>query len=325
MNKKYIALTLGDPTGIGPELILKLLEKPIFLKKKLVIIANEFILRKTLKLLKKEFPLHKLSQDLNWKKNYLNFFDVQLKLKNQSFQFGKPNKFTSQYAFAFITEAIEMAKKGLVKAVVTNPVSKSEITRAGIPFVGHTELFGERTNSEKTYMTFIGPKGMASLVTTHLALKDVSSAIKKRSIIDNFKMTWPVAQKLYGSKIRAAILSFNPHAGEAGLFGDEEIKEINPAVRYLKKRFSVDGPFPSDSFWGFLYKRRPYHLILSMYHDQGLIPVKMGILGKTVNTTLGLPFVRTSVDHGTAYDIAGKNKADVSGLQQAIHYAEKLI
>lgn len=325
MNKKYIALTLGDPAGIGPELIFKLLEKPIFRKKKLVIVANEFILRETLKLLKKKFPLHKLSQDLNWKKDYLNFFDVQLKLKNQRFQFGKPNKFTSQYAFAFITEAIELAKKGLVRAVVTNPVSKSEITRSGIPFVGHTELFGERTNSKKTYMTFIGPKGMASLLTTHLALKKVSSVIKKRSIIDNFKMTWPVAQKLYGPKIRTAILSFNPHAGESGLFGDEEIKEINPAVRYLKKRFPVDGPFPSDSFWGFLYKRRPYHLILSMYHDQGLIPVKMGVLGKTVNTTLGLPFVRTSVDHGTAYDIAGKNKADVSGLQQAVHYAEKLI
>lgn len=325
MNKKYIALTLGDPTGIGPELVFKLLEKPNFRKKKLIIVANEFILSETLKLLKKKIPLHKLSQNLNWKQDYLNFFDVQLKLKNQSFQFGKPNKFTSQYAFAFITEAIELAKKGLVSAVVTNPVSKSEITRAGIPFIGHTELFGERTNSEKTYMTFIGPKGMASLLTTHLALKEVSSHIKKRSIIDNFKMTWPVAQKLYDPKIRAAILSFNPHAGESGLFGNEEIKEINPAVRYLKKRFPVDGPFPSDSFWGFLYKRRPYHLILSMYHDQGLIPVKMGVLGKTVNTTLGLPFVRTSVDHGTAYDIAGKNKADVTGLQQAVHYAEKLI
>jgi len=325
MNKKYIALTLGDPTGIGPELIVKLLEKPIFLNKKLIVVANEFILKKTLKLLKKKICLHKLSQDLNWEKNCLNFFDVQLNLKNQSFQFGKPNKFTSQYAFAFITESIELAKKGLIKAVVTNPVSKSEITRAGLPFVGHTELFGEKTNSAKTYMTFIGPKGMASLLTTHMALKDVSSVINKKSIIDNFKMTWPVAQKLYGSKIRAAILSLNPHAGESGLFGNEEIKEINPALRYLKKRFPVDGPFPSDSFWGFLYKRRPYHLILSMYHDQGLIPVKMGILGKTVNTTLGLPFVRTSVDHGTAYDIAGKNKADVSGLQQAIHYAEKLI
>ncbi len=221
-----------------------------------------------------------------------------------------------------ITTAVEMAKRGELAAVVTCPISKTLMQQAGRFYEGHTQLIASLTHCEDYVMMLAGKKLRVALVTIHCALKDVSSILSREKVYRTIRITVRALERDFGLPMpRLAVAALNPHAGEEGLFGREEEKIIRPAIRKAKAEgHQVEGPFPADSLF-FRVARGEFDAVVAMYHDQGLIPLKLLHFSDAVNVTLGLPIIRTSVDHGTAYDIAGKDMADPSSLKAAIRMA----
>lgn len=233
---------------------------------------------------------------------------------------GKPDRRAGRAQHGFVVEAIEAAKDGRVDALCTAPVSKEQIIRAGIPFTGHTELLAESFGAE-VLMLLAGPKLKVALATNHLPLKQVPGALKTKKLTQQLEL---LSRSL--GRPRIAVCGLNPHAGEGGTMGREELDVIAPAVRAAtKKGLDVSGPLPADGLFAKLHTGAfPYDVVLAMFHDQGLCVAKALDFRHTVNVTLGLPLPRTSPDHGTAYDIAGKGKADPEPMVQALLMAVKL-
>jgi 4-hydroxythreonine-4-phosphate dehydrogenase len=225
----------------------------------------------------------------------------------------------------YIEEAVRWATIGKLDAITTCPINKHAMNAAGYSFPGHTELLAHLVGASSVAMMFLGSKWKIVLVTTHLPLKDVSKRITANRILSILRLTDEGMKKYFGiPRPQIAILGLNPHCGEGGLIGEEEKREILPAIAEAKSLgMDVEGPFPADSFFN-LSGRYSFDVVVSMYHDQGLIPIKMLDFKEAVNFTLGLPFIRTSVDHGTAYDIAGKGLADPTNLVKAILTASNL-
>jgi len=210
-------------------------------------------------------------------------------------------------------------------AITTCPINKHAMNAAGYSFPGHTELLAHLSHSSSVAMMFLGSKWKIVLVTTHLPLKDVSEWITASRILSTLRLTDEGMKKYFGiPHPKIAVLGLNPHSGEEGLLGEEEKREILPAIAEARSHgMNVEGPFPADSFFN-LSGRSTFDVVIAMYHDQGLIPIKMLDFKEAVNFTLGLPFIRTSVDHGTAYDLAGKGLADPTNLVKAILTAANL-
>ncbi len=330
MNRKPdlpIGLTIGDPAGIGPEITISLLTKHKDLRSKILVLANAELMALVMKHHNTKIPLNIISDPIKekLKPSALNVFNIpyQGPIKYDP---GHPDIDSGSLALASIKTAITLAQQKVLMAITTNPVSKENIARAGLKnFIGHTEYIANATKTKHFNMIFAGPHGVVGLVTTHLPLQKVAQHITENNIILSIENlnNHPICNINKAPSI--AILGLNPHAGENGLLGNEEKNEILPAIRHCQsKGMKVDGPFPADSFWSRGWKTGKYDTVLAMYHDQGLIPVKSGVIGQSVNITIGLPVIRTSVDHGTAFDIAGKGKADIKGLHAAIQYAIKL-
>jgi 4-hydroxythreonine-4-phosphate dehydrogenase len=239
---------------------------------------------------------------------------------------GRPTRTSAWLSFHYLESAVTLALNGKISGLVTGPVSKEGIRNAGIKgFRGQTEYLAERDGGKTVCMAFAGEKTVVGLATTHCSLKQVSSALDRKDLAQKIELLEAFCRRAYGPRTMTALLSLNPHAGEHGLFGMEEMRLLNPLIRDLRKNGrKIEGPFPSDAFWSRrgLWKR--FRAVLAMYHDQGLIPVKSGLLGRTVHTTLGLSFLRFSADHGTAFDIAGKGKADWTDTAYALDRAEEL-
>jgi len=225
----------------------------------------------------------------------------------------------------YVEEAVKWARKEALDAITTCPINKQAINQAGYSFPGHTELLGHLSQSSQVAMMFLGSKWKIVLVTTHLPLKDVSASITASRILSILRLADEGIKKYFGiSHPKMAVLGLNPHCGEEGLLGEEEKKEVLPAIVEARSLgMDVQGPFPADSFFS-LSGNSAFDAVISMYHDQGLIPIKMLDFKEAVNFTLGLPFIRTSVDHGTAYNIAGKGMADPANLVKAIVTAANL-
>jgi 4-hydroxythreonine-4-phosphate dehydrogenase len=226
----------------------------------------------------------------------------------------------------YIITAIAEAAAGLVAAVCTAPIHKEALHTAGIPFPGHTEIFADTLKAERYCMMLTSEAITCSLVTIHVGYREVPGLLTIERILDTIELTAAAMERLRGRKPRLLVCGLNPHAGEHGLFGDrEEERVIAPAVEAaLAKGIDVSGPLPPDT--AFLPKyRAATDAYVCMYHDQGLIPLKALAFEDAVNVTLGLPVVRTSVDHGTAFDIAWQGTADVSSLVQAVRLAAKLV
>ena len=233
---------------------------------------------------------------------------------------GKPSKKCGESQLNFLKRAVEDAKKGNLDAIITLPINKKVIKESGFSFPGHTEFLAESFKVKDFAMMLANEKLKVVLLTTHLPLKEVPKEVKKEKILSKLKL---INSLFKGSKI--GVCGLNPHAGEEGLFGEEEVKEIEPAVREAQKLgINAFGPYPSDTIFNRALKGE-FEIVLAIYHDQGLIPVKLTGFGKSVNITLGLPIIRTSVDHGTAYDIAGKGKADNGSFKEAVIAALNLI
>jgi len=237
-----------------------------------------------------------------------------------NFEFGRKARNTGKAQIEYIERAVHDAKEGKIDAIVTLPINKRAASMAGFKFPGHTEFLASRFDVKDFAMMLASEKLKVVLLTTHVALREVPDLIDENSIITKLKL---INESFKDGKI--AVAALNPHAGEGGLFGDEEIRIIKPAVEKAKSLgINVDGPFPSDTVFNRAVKGE-FKAVLCMYHDQGLIPIKLLSFGRCANVTLGLPIVRTSVDHGTAYDIAGRGLADPSSFKFAVSYALKLL
>ncbi len=225
-----------------------------------------------------------------------------------------------------LTQAVDDALSGKIDAIVTAPISKKSLEAAGYPWPGHTEFLAEKTGGHKVVMMMASPTLKVSLVTIHLPLEEVPKKITEEKIIDTVQITHRSLQKFWGFKSpRVAVCGLNPHAGEEGLLGEEEIRVIGPALEKLRKMgLNIEGPCVPDAVFHQAYEGQ-YDAVVCMYHDQGLIPFKMLHFRDGVNVTLGLPIIRTSPDHGTAFDIVGKGIADPSSMKAAIELAIQMV
>lgn len=303
MFRPTVGITMGDPAGIGPEVIVKALRKRDLLDQcRPVIIGSPTIMRRA------------GGQELD-------VIDCA-KADLRRIRPGKISQAAGQAAAEALKLAAQMALDGQLNAVVTAPVSKQALHLSGHPYPGQTEFLAKLTGAKRFAMMLVAGRLRVVLVTTHLPLSQIGGAVTKAGVLNTILLAHSALRELFGIKRpRVAVCALNPHAGEGGIFGDEENNIITPAIREAFRRgISTDGPLPADTIFA-PPMRRSWDVAVAMFHDQGLIPIKMHAFGKGVNTTLGLPIIRTSPDHGTAFEIAGKGMANPESMSQAIRLA----
>lgn len=323
-KRPVIGITMGDPVGIGPEIIVSALKDPLIYELcRPLVIGDVNIMERAVKLKKSSSML--LSVASPEKGTYTHGTIDILSLSELS---GKnavpatPDAKTGKAMLSYITKAVDLAMDKKIAAMVTCPITKTAMKMAGSKFHGHTELIAERTGTKDYAMMLAGDKLKVVLVTIHVPLSDVPKKITKEKIVETIRITENSLKNRFKIKSPViAVAGLNPHAGEESMFGTEEKEIIAPAVQQARDEgFNAAGPFPPDTLFYHAAKGK-YHGVVCMYHDQGLIPFKMIHFNDGVNTTLGLPIIRTSVDHGTAYDIAWKGVADSSSLTASIKMA----
>ncbi|QHT68002.1 4-hydroxythreonine-4-phosphate dehydrogenase PdxA [Rhodocytophaga rosea] len=320
--KPIVGITLGDFNGIGPEVTLKALSNNKILKLCTpVIYGSVKVLTKYRKLLNLEewtlHPVKSIDQISPKRTNVINCWNENIEI-----QPGKVTAEAGQSAFLALKMAVTDLQNKHIDAIVTAPINKHNIQSEEFKFAGHTEYFTESFGVKDSLMLLVSEGLRVGVVTGHIPLQGVKEAITKEKIISKVQVLLQALKRDFGiQKPRVALLGLNPHAGEEGLLGNEEQEIISPAINELKQKGNlVFGPFPADGFFGTMsYKK--FDAVLAMYHDQGLIPFKTIAFENGINYTAGLPIVRTSPDHGTAYNIAGKNVASESSMREAIYLA----
>ncbi len=322
-----IGITMGDPTGIGPEIIVKALSTEAVIKVcSPVVFGDEQVLLDTIRRENLSVQLKAIDEipEEGYQPEKIFLFPSS-QLKVDSFIFGNPDRKCGEAMVRYVDDAVRWIKRGKIDAITTCPINKQAINEAGYLFSGHTELLANLAQSSNVAMMFLGTRWKVVLVTTHLPLREVSKWIQKDRILQVIRLTDEGLRKYFGiDQPRLAVLGLNPHCGEEGLLGVEEREEITPAIDEARSQgMDVQGPFSADSFFD-ISGKNPFDAVIAMYHDQGLIPIKTFGFKESVNFTLGLPFIRTSVAHGTAYDIAGKGLADPTNLIKAIITAANL-
>ncbi len=322
MVTKKILITLGDPAGIGPEVIVKTLNTlPLHAGIENIIIGEQSILEETAKRL--HSPI-KFCSDQNPIENYVKVRSLDL-ISSADFEMGKISAVCGNAAYHYFTYAVEACLCGEAEAIVTAPLHKTAMNAAGHHFVGHTDILEKMTRAETVIMALVHPKLIVSHVTDHVSLRQALDVITKQRIKAVVKLTWKTLLATRTAKPRIALAGVNPHAGEGGLFGHEEIDILIPAMEELKREgYPTQGPFPGDTVFLQGLKGQ-FDAVLAMYHDQGFGPMKTVDFAHGVNCTLGLPFVRTSPDHGTAFEIAGKGEADFQSMKSAWELAIQLL
>jgi 4-hydroxythreonine-4-phosphate dehydrogenase len=330
--KKPLIITMGDPTGVGPEIIIQAvcsgafasLDRPLVVAGDLAVLqraaavcgqpcesraGSRLALGSTEVLLGQEvLPLRELSRLDPARQNY-----------------GRPLESSGRAMADYITWACEACLAGDASGMVTAPINKQALQLAGVDFPGHTELLAAQCGVGKVVMMLAGERLRVCMVTTHCALREVPKRLKAEAILATMRITAKALQEQFGlDQPRLAVLALNPHAGEGGLFGDEEQRHIRPAIAAARAEgIAASGPHSADTLFWFAAQGH-YDAVICMYHDQGLIPLKLLHFEDAVNVTLGLPIVRTSVDHGTAYDLAGTGQASPASLIAAVRMAARL-
>jgi 4-hydroxythreonine-4-phosphate dehydrogenase len=325
-QKPLIVITMGDPAGIGPEIIAKVIDSgEIFPLCRPVVIGDAGVMKKLIEEMRLSVTVNSIASlaQADPAKGKLDVLDLQ-NVKLSSHQWGTPAAASGKAVVEYIKKAVELTVSREADAVVTAPISKEMMNAAGHHYAGHTELLADLTGIKEYGMLFVGGGLRVMLATIHLALKDVPRHITEKTILTTLRLAHKATRYFGIDKPRIGVAALNPHAGEGKLFGTEEGDVILPAV--IKARgegIQASDPLPADTLF---YKARNNHydIVLAMYHDQGLAPLKMLAFGNAVNVTVGLPIIRTSVDHGTAYDIAGKGFADPASLLEAIKLASKM-
>jgi len=322
-----IGITMGDPVGIGPEIIIKALSfKGIFNICRPVVFGDQAILKRELKDDRTSFEVLS-SESIKAAILYPGTISIVpvSSLNPGRTIYGKPDKETGTAMAEYIRKSVCCAMTGEIDAIVTAPISKKSLQDSGNDFPGHTEMLAHLTNTKEVVMMLAGSTLRVVLVTIHCALNEVASNLTADRILKTIKVTNQNLRNYFKiEKPRIAVASLNPHAGENGLFGSEEKNIIFPAIKSAKDLgIDASGPYPSDTLFHSASKGN-FDAVVCMYHDQGLIPLKLLHFEDGVNITLGLPIIRTSVDHGTAYDIAGQGIADPLSLISAVKTAVEM-
>ena len=323
MTLPKIAVTMGDPAGVGPEVCLRLLQDEAIARLCTPIVFGSAAVLEQAAVQCCLAKPGKVVAGLSEADSpcVLDIGAIGL----DDFTTGAVNAATGRAAFTYIEDAINAALSGQIAAVTTAPINKVALHAADIPFPGHTEIFAAKTHSPRYCMLQYSSEVRAVFVTTHMGYAEVPGLLTKAAILDTIELGAQAMRRIRGGDPRIVVLGLNPHAGENGLFGTEEQVAIIPAIESARKLgLNVEGPVPPDT--AFLpAKRRETDLFVCMYHDQGHIPLKALCFDEAVNTTLGLPIVRTSVDHGTALDIAGLGQANPNSLFEAVKLALKFL
>ncbi|MEM9019642.1 MAG: 4-hydroxythreonine-4-phosphate dehydrogenase PdxA [Planctomycetota bacterium] len=332
-RKPVIGITMGDPAGVGPEVIVKALDD-IDLRRqaRFVVFGLNEQLAYAADLAELDAYWHRLQHDAARAEHELVHDVVCLDYDEYSLlgsAMQQPTRQGGQASRRFIDDALSAAVRpidaGGIDAIVTGPISKTAWSLAGFDrWPGHTEYLQYKTRAKRVAMMFHAPQINVVLATIHIPLMDIRNQLTIGRAFDAIDLGHESMQRLGITKPKIAVCGLNPHAGEDGLFGDEEQRLITPAIEVARKAgIDARGPFPADTLFT-APNLKKYDLFVAMYHDQGLIPVKMLAFDDAVNTTLGLPVIRTSVDHGTAYDIVGKNRANPGSMKAAIRMAIQL-
>ena len=335
--KPVLAITMGDPAGIGPEIAAKAFSNSsIYQQCKPLLIGNAEIIKKAVEIAKVDLKVRAISDvsEAQYQEGTIDVFDLELG-NPQAIKFGEVSAIAGDIAFRSVRKAIELAMDGKVDGTVTGPIHKGAINAAGHHFSGHTEIYAHYTNTPKYAMLLADEQLKVIHVSTHVSLREACDRVKKDRVIEVIQLLNDGLQRIGIQNPKIGVAGLNPHSSDGGLFGYEEEKEIIPAIQEaVKSGLNVEGPVPPDALYA-LANGGKYDGCVAMYHDQGHIPFKVvGFIWdpktkamksvKGVNITLGLPIIRTSVDHGTAFEIAGKGIASSDALLFAIEYAVKL-
>jgi 4-phospho-D-threonate 3-dehydrogenase / 4-phospho-D-erythronate 3-dehydrogenase len=324
MNQKsppLFAITMGDPSGIGPEIALKGLGGSGVLEDcNIFIIGDMDVLKHAARLLSVRPELYSMTSVDDFKPSRINVLD-QKQISMKDFQIGKPQAQCGRASYNYLIKGIELALAGKIGAIVTNPISKEALHMAGIDYPGHTEILADKTGTTDFSMMFAVENVYVVHVTTHVSLRNAIELVTTDRVLLNIRLLHRTLVGLGIDKPRIAVGGLNPHAGEHGLFGDEEIRHIAPAVEAAKKEgINASGPYPPDTVFSRAFAGQ-FDGVVSMLHDHGFVALKSRDFENGVNITVGLPIIRTSVGHGTAFDIAGKGIASETSLLAAINAA----
>jgi 4-hydroxythreonine-4-phosphate dehydrogenase len=320
-----LAITLGDPAGIGPEIALKaLISKDRPGRCEIIIIGDLCVIEKAAGKGSPLPPLHALRSVDEIQPGRINILDMH-SIKLGDFVVGKTQATCGKAAFSYILKGIELAMKGDVDAIVTNPISKEALKMAGIDYPGHTEILADKTGTKEFSMMFACENVSVVHVTTHVSVRQALTMISKERVLSHTRLLNSALKNLGIKSPRIAVSGLNPHAGENGLFGDEEIIHIAPAIEQAKSEgILASGPYPPDTVFMRAFKGE-FDGVVSMLHDHGFVALKSRDFESGVNITLGLPIIRTSVGHGTAFDIAGKGMASEKSLSAALKAALRMV
>ena len=325
-TKPIIAITMGDPSGVGPEVIVKSFkDEAIYENSSLFVIGDRKMLERAIDVTEVQLDVRSISKPEEAKFEYGTIDVVDLDLVSDELPWGEVSSEAGNAAFRYLEKAISYANDKKIQGICTAPLNKEALHKAGHIYPGHTEILAELTNTKDFAMMLSAPGLRVIHVTTHIGLIDAVNKINVDRQYTVIKLAHETLQKAGIIDPRIAVCGINPHAGENGLFGNgEEEEKIIPAVEKAQKEgINVVGPLPADTLF-FRAKRGDFDIVVAQYHDQGHGPIKVLGLESGVNITVGLPTIRTSVDHGTAFDIAGKNIADEKSLKEAIRMAYEL-
>lgn len=325
MSKPLIAVTMGDPAGVGPEIVAKsLASEEVTDVADCVIVGDRKCMENAIRIVGADLKINVIQKPAEgqYEKGILNLIDLD-NVDMDAFAFGKVSGMCGKAAYDYIARSIELANAGEVDAVSTTPINKEALKAGDVHFIGHTEIFGALTGTEDP-LTMFETNGMrVFFLTRHVSLRQMLDMIKKDRIVDYVVRCTEALRRLGVKEGTMAIAGLNPHSGEHGLFGWEEVEEIIPAIEELKKMgYDVAGPVGADSVFHQAAIGK-YNSVLSLYHDQGHIATKTLDFEKTIAITNGMPILRTSVDHGTAFDIAGTGKVSAVSMIEAIRLAAK--
>ena len=322
--KTKIAIPMGDPAGVGPEIVVKTaVSKEILDLCDLVVIGDKNVLEKAIEICQVNLKIHTIKniEEGKYEKGILNVIDLE-NVDMNTLEYGQVQGMCGKAAFEYIKKCVELAMEHKVDAIATTPINKESLKAGNINYIGHTEILGDLSNSRDPLTMFEVDNMRVFFLTRHMSLRRACDAITKERVLEYIERCTKALKQL-GVSGKMAVAGLNPHSGEHGLFGDEEVKEITPAIEEAQKLgYDVVGPVGADSVFHQALQGR-YAAVLSLYHDQGHIATKTYDFERTIAITLDMPFLRTSVDHGTAFDIAGKGIVSAVSMIEAVKLAAK--
>ena len=322
--KTKIAIPMGDPAGVGPEIVVKTaVSKEILDLCDLVVIGDKKVLEKATEICQVDLKIHTIKnvEEGKYEKGILNIIDLE-NVDMNTLEYGQIQGMCGKAAFEYIKKCVELAMEHKVDAIATTPINKESLKAGNVNYIGHTEILGDLSNSRDPLTMFEVDNMRVFFLTRHMSLRKACDAITKERVLEYIERCTKALKQL-GVSGKMAVAGLNPHSGEHGLFGDEEVKEITPAIEEAQKLgYDVVGPVGADSVFHQALQGR-YAAVLSLYHDQGHIATKTYDFERTIAITLDMPFLRTSVDHGTAFDIAGKGIVSAVSMIEAVKLAAK--